>query len=174
MAGLYADGLAWASDELDGLIAAQSLAPLLITAPSIKIMAGVARHVHAASPRASAPFRQVFPSEFSSNEEIVIAQWELLRRKFPTATLFIPMVEAVPRNIHDTLANCISPGPRDERGVLRVIAGTTVPLVRYVEAGQFSDKLFYRLNCIHLEVDKPHRSQVRKDRDPRSHRRHTV
>ena len=174
MAGLYADGLAWASDELDALIAARSLAPLLITAPSIKIMAGVARQVHAASPRPAAPFKQLNPSDFSSSEDVVLAQWDLLRRQHPTATLFLPMIEAVPRNIQDTLANCIGAGPRDDGGAVRVIAGTTVSLVHYVEAGRFSDTLFYRLNCIHLEVSRPHRSQVRKDRHPRSHRRHSV
>lgn len=50
----------------------------------------------------------------------------------------------------DLLAELQSAGARS--AAVRLIAGTTVSLVDRVAVGAFSERLFYRLNVIHLVV----------------------
>ena len=54
----------------------------------------------------------------------------------------------------DALIDCSAPrGSR--RGCARVMASSSEPLLARVEEGTFNDRLFYRLNAVHLVLPSP-------------------
>jgi DNA-binding NtrC family response regulator len=63
-----------------------------------------------------------------------------------------PFVEEVPSAAQDALIDLLAAleSARRPSAAVRLISGTTVSLLDRVAAGTFSERLFYRLNIIHL------------------------
>jgi DNA-binding NtrC family response regulator len=69
-------------------------------------------------------------------------------------TLFLMDVDEMPANVQGVLIELLA-GLQRTRGpsaAVRLISGTTVSLFGRVAGGSFSDRLFYRLNVLHLVV----------------------
>src|SRR5581483_8234424 len=64
----------------------------------------------------------------------------------------ISLVEEMPQTVQDTLIELLDGLEFTRRpcDAVRLISGTTVSLLDRIAAGTFSDRLFYRLNIIHL------------------------
>ena len=69
-------------------------------------------------------------------------------------SLLVSAVEEMPASVQDALVDLL--GGRESASMpsdtARLISGTTVSLLERVAAGTFSERLFYRLNIIHLMV----------------------
>jgi DNA-binding NtrC family response regulator len=70
-------------------------------------------------------------------------------------TLLVSTVEEMPATVQDVTIDLLGglESARTPSAPTRLISGTTVSLLDRVAAGTFSERLFYRLNIIHLMVD---------------------
>jgi DNA-binding NtrC family response regulator len=70
-------------------------------------------------------------------------------------TLFLSDIEQMPIRAQDVFLEVLA-----ERfpPSVRLISGTTVPLFERVAAGHFAEELFYRLNVIHLMIERSGRT----------------
>ncbi len=116
--------------------AVTSAVPVLITGPS-DVADQIAHHIHRAG-RSTKPFVMVDAATASDS----------VRLAFESAA---PEGVLVLRNV-DRLAATEQPSLRDhlDQPGVRVIATTAVNLFALVERGGFDERLFYRLNQIHL------------------------
>jgi transcriptional regulator with GAF, ATPase, and Fis domain len=141
---------------LDGVkdeeAAARSDAKLLITASAPLLVEALARRIHAAGVRAALPFVPTRACDFPIDRPILAATCCRLLDTAAGGSLFINDVEEMPRSVQDMVTELLAdlelaraPFPH-----VRLISGTTVSLLDRIEAGTFSDRLFYRLNTIHL------------------------
>jgi DNA-binding NtrC family response regulator len=69
-------------------------------------------------------------------------------------SVLISAVEEMPALVQKALIDLLAglESARRPSAAVRLISGTTVSLLDRVEAGTFSDRLFYRLNIIHLRA----------------------
>jgi DNA-binding NtrC family response regulator len=69
-------------------------------------------------------------------------------------TILISDVEELPPTVQRLLVELLAEleVTRAPSDAVRLIAGTTVSLLDRIAAGTFSDRLFYRLNAIHLSM----------------------
>ena len=80
--------------------------------------------------------------------------------------MLISGVEETPPLVQNVLVELLDrlESARHPLAAVRLISGTTVSLLDRVAAGTFSDRLFYRLNIIHLMPgDRPHRTTTAID-----------
>lgn len=139
----------------DEALAAGCNAPVLISASSAAAVAEVARRVHRASVRMASPFLQVSAREFP-----VAPLW---LRQFCAdlvetgcgGSLLIDDLEHLPAVVQEQLMDLLDELQQPTQGLatpLRLFAGTTAVLGDLVTRRALSDRLFYRLNVIHLVV----------------------
>jgi len=137
----------------DEELAVRTGATLLITAANGEVEA-VARRVHGASRRARFPFVRMWAGDLP-NDPLMLRQTCVgLLDASPGGSVFITDVEDMPANVQDVLVELLVElqSTRAKSDAVRVIAGTSVSLLDRVAAGTFSERLFYRLNLIHLVV----------------------
>jgi len=152
--------------------AARSEAPVLILGETGVGKELLARRVHEMSPRRMMPFIAVnissFPetlveSELFGHEKGAFTgadcqkpgRMELANR----GTLFIDEVGDIPKSVQVKILRAVEEkfffrigGTRDLRSDFRLIAATNRDLVKEVEAGNFREDLYYRLNVVPLIV----------------------
>ncbi len=132
----------------------------------------LARHIHYSSPRADKPFvcvscpalpRELLESELFGHEKGSFTGAHQQRLgKFELAqggTLFLDEIGDLPLDLQPKLLNVLQDreifrigGTKPVSIDVRVIAATNVNLRERVEAGEFREDLFYRLNVIPLEL----------------------
>jgi DNA-binding NtrC family response regulator len=123
---------------------------LLITAATQRGVEAPARRIHGAGLRAEFPFVRTWACDLSSEPE---ALRECCCSDAATGgTLLISDVEKMPPIVQGVLLDVLArlEFARRPSAAVRLISGTTVSLLDRVTAGTFSDRLFYRLNVIHL------------------------
>jgi DNA-binding NtrC family response regulator len=135
-------------------VGSQSRARLLITAPTQQGVENLARRIHGAGPRARFPFVQTWAVELPVGPELLKEYCARLLHSAAGGSLLVSAVEDMPATVQDAMIDLLcgleSAGlPSD---AARLISGTTVSLLERVAAGTFSERLFYRLNIIHLMV----------------------
>lgn len=135
-------------------VAARCAVTTLITAWTATDVEHVARRIHAASSRAAFSFVQASAAALPVEPR---ALWETCSGLIDAAaggTLLLTAVEEMPAIAQDrfieTLAQLQS--IRVPSAPVRLMAGTTVSLRERIADGAFSERLFYRLNVIHVAV----------------------
>jgi DNA-binding NtrC family response regulator len=139
----------------DEAVASGSTARLLITASTPQGVETVARRVHGSGPRAQLPFVHVCAGELPVEPDALKVYCTGLRAAAAGGSLFLSAIEEMPPAVQKALIDLLA-APEFAPGTcanVRLITGTTVSLVDRVVAGDFSDRLFYRLNIIHVRSD---------------------
>jgi DNA-binding NtrC family response regulator len=143
------DALALLAVENEEL-ANQSPARLLITAPTQQGVETLARRIHDAGPRARFPFVQRGAGE----PELLKEYCARFLDAAAGGSVLVSAVEEMPATVQDALVDLLGglESARRPSAPAGLILGTTVSLLDRVAAGTFSERLFYRLNIIHLMV----------------------
>jgi transcriptional regulator of aromatic amino acid metabolism len=133
-------------------VASRSPAPLLITAPTEQEVETLARRVHETGPRARFPFLYTCAGDLPADPDVLRKYCASVLAAAAGGSVLINAVEELPPILQDVLIELLdgrelAPHPS---AAVRLISGTTVSLLDRVTAGTFSDRLFYRLNIIHL------------------------
>jgi DNA-binding NtrC family response regulator len=138
----------------DEELANQSRARLLITAPTEHGVETLARRIHGAGPRAQFPFVRTWAVELPVGPELLKEYCARLLDSAAGGTLLVSAVEEMPATVQDAMIDLLGrlESARVPSAMARLISGTTVSLLDRVAAGTFSERLFYRLNIIHLMV----------------------
>jgi len=133
-------------------VANRSAARLLITAPTQQGVENLARRIHAAGPRARFPFVQTWAGELPVGPELLKEYCARFLDAAAGGSVLVSAVEEMPATAQDALIHLLGALESARTPSARLISGTTVSLVDRVAAGTFSERLFYRLNIIHLMV----------------------
>ncbi len=136
----------------DEYAASQTDATLLITASTRRTVEALARQIHAAGARARLPFVQTRACDLPVGPKALKKRCSGYLDSAAGGSLLIGDIEDLPPTGQDGLLEVIAAleFARQPSAAVRLIAGTTVSLLERVTAGTFSDRLFYRLNIIHL------------------------
>jgi DNA-binding NtrC family response regulator len=141
--------------------AAASLVPeqaadvaLLITARTPGAVETLARHIHATGPRAGCRFVHARACDFPSAPAHLTQFVRRLLDRAAGGTVLVSAVDQMPSAIQETVLDVIDAleSARRPSPPARVISGTTESLIDWVAAGTFSERLFYRLNVIHVMI----------------------
>jgi DNA-binding NtrC family response regulator len=138
------------AEDID--VASASSARLLITASTQEAVETLARRIHASGRRAHYPFIIVSAGELSVGAEALSADCVRLLDAAAGGSLLIKAVEEMPTAVQESLIERLTAleSARSPSVAVRLIAGTTVSLLGRIAAGTFSERLFYRLNIIHV------------------------
>ena len=133
-------------------VARRSAATLLITASSQQHVETFARRIHARGPRARFPFVQTWAGELPVAPEALREHCGRFLDAAAGGSVLVSAVEEMPGAVQDALIELLAGLEllRRPSAAIRLISGTTVSLLDRVAAGTFSERLFYRLNVIHL------------------------
>lgn len=114
----------------------------------------LARVIHRRSPRADGPFL-VFDAALQGPEaaRALRSILEERRTEAQAGTLFLRNVSHASREVQVVLRDWFATRPEMTRPRLRIIGASTVWLLERVQAGSFDDRLFYRLNTIHITIN---------------------
>jgi DNA-binding NtrC family response regulator len=151
--GLYA---------LDGEdLARESAARLLITAGHASAVEVIARRIHASSLRARFPFVHVSAAALPTEPDRLRVAWSGLLAAAVGGSLLVRDVEIMPALVQEQFTELLDQcdDARAPAAAVRLVSGTTVMLFDRIASGSFSERLFYRLNTLHL-VAGPGRSTV--------------
>jgi DNA-binding NtrC family response regulator len=134
--------------------ASRSAARLLITSSNREAVESVARRVHLAGSRAELPVVHTWACDFPVEVEALREQCCSLLDAAAGGSLLIADIEEMPLVVQDVLIEVLAglELSRSPSAAVRFISGTTESLLDRVAAGTFSERLFYRLNIIHLMV----------------------
>jgi DNA-binding NtrC family response regulator len=139
----------------DDLAARSAETTVLITAASTADIESRARSIHAASARAVSPFVQVTAATLPADSKAFTEACAKLFTEAGGGSLLLHQIEGLhainQSRLIETLAE-LTRNVREPSRTVRLIAGTTTSLRRRVASGTFSDRLFYRLNIIHVVV----------------------
>ena len=130
--------------EADLECALTNTAPVLITGPA-EVTAAVAARIHRNSLNRKGAFLTVDCGRMQQPEQLET----VFDSAAPRGTVFLRDVDRLPASLQSLLFFRIVP-----LGV-RVIAATSVSLLAAASHGQFDERLFYRLNQIHLMTEQP-------------------
>jgi len=135
-------------------IAGQSSATLLITASTREEVETVARRIHRASVRATAPFVRVRIGTLPIEPRSLRERCSALLDAATGGSMLMTDVEEMPASVQVLLVELLADlqSARAPSAAVRLIWGTTASLLDRIAAGTFSDLLFYRLNLLHLVV----------------------
>jgi len=125
--------------EADVQCAVTNTSPVLITAPA-DVAAAVARRIHRNSLNRRGSFLTVDCRRTQRPEQLIT----VFDTAAPAGTVFLRDVDRLAPALQELLFSRIVP-----LGV-RIIAGTSVSLLNAAATGAFDERLFYRLNQIHL------------------------
>jgi DNA-binding NtrC family response regulator len=136
----------------DEALAARSHAPLLITAGTRHEVERIARRIHAAGPRAAGPFVPVRVRAWPTTARTIKKRWAAVFDATTGGSVFLTDVEDMSPEFQNVFVEMIDDLQRAKTPstAARLISGTTVSLIDRVKAGTFTERLFYRLNFIHL------------------------
>ena len=129
--------------EADLECALTNSAPVLITGPS-EVTSAVAGRIHRNSLNRKGAFLTVDCGRLQRPEQLET----VFESASPRGTVFLRDVDRLPAALQSLLFFRIVP-----LGV-RVIASTSVSLLRAAAQGKFDERLFYRLNQIHLMAEQ--------------------
>jgi DNA-binding NtrC family response regulator len=139
-------------DPQDEDLAERSAARLLITDSTHGGVEAIARRIHAGSVRAALPLVQIQARDFPLKPWTLRSTCSHLLDAAAGGSVLIRDVEEMPLIVQALLVELLAeievahaPSAR-----VRLMSGTTVSLRNRVAAGTFSERLFYRLNIIHL------------------------
>ena len=132
----------------------RSPARVLITASTHQTVETLARRLHARGPRAQFPFVQVWADELPLDRGLLAERCGDVLAAAAGGTLLIGAVELMPPAVQEALIELLAAleSCRGSSAAARVIAGTTVSLLERVNAGTFSDQLFYRLTVLQVKA----------------------
>lgn len=155
----------------DIVTAADSDVPVLITSPHRNQRAALARALHALGPRGSAalvefdcatgrtPEGDRPPQSAADHADV-----EEIRRRFRGAsngTIFLDRIDVMSRAVQVELSRLLDETALDSRAAFhdggcrpRIVSGASRSLLAGVAAGSFDERLFYRLNVIHIEFTR--------------------
>lgn len=144
----------FARDEVcdDEAIASSSDASLLITAATPHEVDEIALRIHLCSRRALSPLVRVLARDLPVDPGLLADHCGELLEAATGGSLLIDDVEDMPPAVQPVLIELLQRLQRSRKSEpgIRVIAGTTVSLMDLMSAGRFSERLFYRLNVIHV------------------------
>ena len=135
-------------------LASRSPASLLITAPTQQEVETLARRVHETGPRAPFPFVLTWAGNLPVEPTVLKEYGTSVLAAAAGGSVLISAVEQMPPAVQDALSELLAglEFTRRSCAAVRLISGTTVSLLDRIAAGTFSERLFYRLNIIHLMV----------------------
>ena len=139
-------------------VAGRSAARLLITDSTQRGVETLARRIHGAGLRAEFPFVLTRACDLPVEPEALRESCSRLLDAADGGSVLITDVEEMAPIVQDVLLEVFAglEVTRRPTTAVRLISGTTVSLLDRVTAGKFSDRLFYRLNIIHLmATDRP-------------------
>ena len=138
-------------------VASGSSARLLITGPTQPRVETLARRIHVGGPRAQFPFVQIEASELPVGQEALREYCGRFLDAAAGGSVLVSAVEDMPPAVQEALIDLLDrlQAARRPSAAVRLISGTTVSLLDRITAGTFSDRLFYRLNVIHLATGTP-------------------
>jgi DNA-binding NtrC family response regulator len=139
-----------ASEDED--LAGRSAARLLITAPAPEAVESLARRIHGASSRAGCPFVRTRAADLPLAPHRLRETCSDVLDAAAGGTVLIVEVEEMSPIVQDVLIDLLAEleSARAPSAAVRLVFGTTVSLLDRVGADAFSERLFYRLNMIHL------------------------
>jgi DNA-binding NtrC family response regulator len=134
--------------------AARSDARVLITASAPGQVEVLVRRVHLASSRAAFPLRRIRAIDLPSEAAALTKTCDGLLDDAAGGTLLIAAVDEMAPIVQARLVDVFEGLERNRapKVGVRFIFGTTVSLRHRIAAGTFSERLFYRMNVIHLTV----------------------
>lgn len=143
----------WLGVEDEELVT-RSSARLLITASTQQAVEALARHVHRRRPGEEFPFVHVDAADLPADREILQDYCTCVLAAAAGGSILISAVEQMSPTAQLVLVELLAAPEFASRATddVRLISGTTVSLFERVAAGTFSERLFYRLNVIHLVV----------------------
>ena len=138
----------------DEKLARHSAVRLLITASAQGAAEVLARRIHDASPRAELPFVKVLAEDLPGAPDRLRNSCSLALDAAAGGTLLISDVEQLNPLVQERLLEMLQEheSVRAPAAAVRLISATTVSLLDRLGSGRFCERLFYRLNIIHLTV----------------------
>ena len=132
--------------------ASQSPSRLLITASTQQSVETLARRIHGSGPRAQFPFVMTSAGELPVGAQALRDGCVCVLDAAAGGSVLVSAVEEMPAAVQEALIDLLAglESARRPSAAVRLISGTTVSLLDRVAAGRFSERLFYRLNIIHL------------------------
>jgi DNA-binding NtrC family response regulator len=133
-------------------LAARCTATTLITASAATDVERLARRIHAAGSRAALSFVRAPAAALPVEPRAFLETCAGLIEAASGGTLLLTGVEEMPAITQDRLIETLAQlqDARDPSVAVRLMAGTTVSLSERIADGTFSERLFYRLNIIHV------------------------
>jgi DNA-binding NtrC family response regulator len=123
---------------------------VLITAECAAAVEDLARRIHAASARAASPFVLVAAATLPSDTAVLTERCADLLDTVRGGSLLLTDIEQMPAIVQNRLLETLVGLRAEAAGQVRLIAGTTTILSERISEGAFSERLFYRLNTIHV------------------------
>ena len=132
-------------------LASQSDARVLITAATRLAVETIAQRIHDGSVRAALPFVRLNGADLPTDPLMLRTACSCLCDVAGGGSVLVNDIETMPASVQEQFLRMLDELelPRDH-GTVRLLAGTTVLLFDRVAAGTFSERLFYRLNVLHL------------------------
>jgi transcriptional regulator of aromatic amino acid metabolism len=133
-------------------LASGSTARLLITAVASEDAEACARRVHGLSARWQRPFVCAQAADLPGEVDSLRDACAHLLNEAAGGTLFVNDIEAMSPDVQEVFLELLDDlhASGSAAAAVRLVSGTTVPLLDRVAAGAFAEWLFYRLNVIHL------------------------
>jgi sigma54-dependent transcription regulator len=133
------------------LAAGCGMTTILITASTAADVETLARRIHAAA-RGMAPFVHVPAAELPIEPAAFRDTCADLLEAATGGTLLLTGIDNTPAVVQNRLIETLDllQGARERSAAVRLMAGTTTSLYECVADGRFSERLFYRLNVIHV------------------------
>ena len=127
---------------------------LLITAAAQGVAEVLARRIHDASPRAGLPFVKVLAVDLPGAPDRLRNSCGLALDAAAGGTLLISDVEQLAPLVQERLLDTLQEleSARAPAAAVRLVSATTVSLLDRLGSAKFCERLFYRLNIIHLTV----------------------
>jgi len=133
-------------------VASRSPERLLITASTPQAVETLARRIHGIGPRAKCPFVVTCAGDLPVGAQALRYGCVRFLDAAAGGSVLVSAVEEMPSAVQEALIDELAAleSARRPSAAVRLISGTTVSLLDRVAAGTFSERLFYRLNIIHL------------------------
>ena len=145
----------------EALAARCSATTVLISADCSAAVERVARRIHAASGRAPSPFIRVAAANLPIDAAVLTKTCADVLETVGDGTLLLTDVEQMPAIVQDQLIETLAwlHAVREPTCRGRLIAGTSAVLHERIADGTFCERLFYRLNIIHVVATSAIRDQ---------------